>query len=185
MASIYSTHKPAGGDSDLYLKLKDGDAIKMRIFSEPAIVVYRADQRPRYAWTVINHNTKKAQVYGAGISVYSQIADLVEEWGAPTEFDIVVRRKGSGQFDTEYSVTPTKNAIAPTKEQEAEAQKIDLLNATKGKWLKDYEEDGELPEAIMPSLGAETLAKKDTVVQPIDGERISLDEMPEGFGLPD
>lgn len=171
--SIYQTHKPGGSD-DLYLKLKDGDAVKMRIFSEPAIVLYEEGKRPRYAWVVINHNNKKAQVYGAGISVYSQIADLSEEWGAPTEFDIVVRRKGSGQFDTEYSVTPTKTPITPTKEQEAEAEKVDLLNATKGKWLADYVKDGQLPA---PVKEAPSLPKDDVVIEDID-EPVDLSSIP-------
>ena len=148
LKSIYSTHKPVGGDQDLYLKLKDGDAVKMRIFSEPAITLYEEGQRPRYAWVIINHNTKKPQVFNAGVSIFSQIADLTEEWGDPTEFDIIVRRKGSGMQDTEYSVVPVKNLTAPTKDQEAEAEKIDLVGATKGKWLRVYEEDGQLPDPI-------------------------------------
>lgn len=179
MSSIYSQHKPSNSD-DLYLRLKDGDAIKMRIFSEPAIVLYEEGQRPRYAWVVINHNSKKVQVYGAGISVYSQIANLAEEWGEPTEFDIVVRRKGSGQFDTEYSVTPTKTPIAPTREQEAEAEKIDLLNATKGKWLADYEKDGQLPDPVKgdaPPTTSEKPLKPDVVIEDID-EPIDLKSIP-------
>lgn len=163
--NIYQSHRP-GNTDELFLKLSDGDAIKMRIFSQPAIVVYKEGDRPRYAWVVINHNNKKAQVYGAGVSVYSQIADLVEEWGPPTEFDILVRRKGSGQFDTEYSVTPTKDPIAPTKEQEVEAEKVDLLNACKGKWLVDYEADGELPAPVL--AGAPT--KPDKAVEVPDGD---------------
>jgi len=170
--SIYSKHKPVGSTEDLYLKLKDGDAVKMRIYSEPVITLYKEGQRPRYAWTIINHNTKKPQVFNAGVSIFSQIADLTEEWGDPTEFDIIVRRKGSGMQDTEYSVVPVKNPTAPTKEQEAEADKIDLLNATKGKWLREYEEDGELPAPIYSE------AEEDKVVEPTEGEPISLDDIP-------
>lgn len=174
--SIYSKHRPGNSD-DLYLKLKDGDAVKMRIFSPPAIVVYQEGQRPRYAWVVINHNNKKAQVYGAGISVYSQIADLAEDWGEPTEFDITVRRKGSGQFDTEYSVTPVKNSTSPTKEQEAEAEKIDLLQATKGRWLKDYEEDRVLPDPVLIGEAHEEVAP-----MPADEDApVNLDDLPPGF----
>ncbi len=169
--SIYQDHKPGNSD-ELYLKLKDGDAAKMRVVSDPAIVLYQEGQRPRYAWVVINHDSKKAQVYGAGISVYSQIADLAEEWGEPTEFDIVVRRKGSGQFDTEYSVQPTKTPIEPTPTQLKEAEKIDLLNATKGKWLADYVKDGQLPAPVK-----ESEAKDEIVPMP--------DEMPPDFGLKD
>jgi hypothetical protein len=145
--SIYQKHKPTGSN-DLYLRLKDGDAVKMRIYSDPVIVVFKQGQRPRYAWTVINHTDKKVQVFNGGVSIYNQIADLTEEWGDPKEFDITIKRKGSGQFDTEYSVTPAKTPTAPTKDQEEEADKIDLIASTKGKWLEEYAKDGVLPDPI-------------------------------------
>jgi hypothetical protein len=176
--SIYGKHKP-GNNDELYLKLKDGDAVKLRITSEPAIVVFKEGQRPRYSWVVINHNNKKAQVFNGGISIYSQIADLVEEWGQPSEFDIVIKRKGSGQFDTEYSVTPTKTPIEPTKEQLAEAEKIDLLNASKGKWLADYVDDGELPAPITTDAAEPNQpTKPDVVVEDISDEPINLADIP-------
>lgn len=164
--SIYKSYRP-GDTSELYLKLRDGDNVKLRIYSEPAIVVYKAGQRPRYAWVVINHENKRAQVFNGGVSIYNQIADLVEDWGSPTEFDIRIKRTGSGQFDTEYSVTPVKVPTAPTKEQEAEADKIDLLNATKGKWLADYLKDNTLPDPISDE------AVDEVVPMPADGEDIS------------
>lgn len=172
--SIYSTHKPTGGDQELYLKLKDGDAVKMRIYSEPAITLYEEGQRPRYAWVIINHNNKKAQVFNAGVSIFSQIADLAEEWGDPTEFDITVRRKGSGMQDTEYSVVPVKNPTAPTKEQEAEADKIDLIGATKGKWLREYEEDGKLPDPLVQTVEA----PEPDEIAPVDDKPIDLNDIP-------
>tara|TARA_R110000868_G_scaffold264199_1_gene522801 strand:+ start:550 stop:1074 length:525 start_codon:yes stop_codon:yes gene_type:complete len=168
--SIYNTHKPAS--DGVILKLKDGDKVKMRIFSKPAIVVYEKGQRPRYAWVVINHDAEKAQVYGAGISVYSQIANLVEDWGEPTEFDIRISRSGSGQFDTEYNVTPVKNSTAPSKELEAEAEKIDLLAVSKGKWLEDYEKDQKLPDPVKESEA------KDEVVPTDEDEPIDLSKIP-------
>jgi hypothetical protein len=174
--SIYQQHRPGGSD-DLFLRLKDGDAVKMRIYSKPAIVLYKEGQRSRYAWIVINHNNKKAQVFGSGVSIYSQIADLEEDWGEPTEFDITVRRKGSGQFDTEYSVTPVKNSTAPTKEQEAEADKIDLLNATKGKWLEDYMKDGELPAPVLEGKEEESPPKEpDPELTPEEEALLDSDE---------
>lgn len=146
--SIYQRHKPGNSD-ELYLRLRDGDSVKMRIYSQPAITLYKEGDRPRYAWVIINHDNKKVQVFGAGVSIYSQLANLEDEWGDLTEVDIKVSRKGSGMQDTEYSVVPVKNPTAPTKEQEDQADKIDLLNATKGKWLSDYVQDGQLPDPIM------------------------------------
>lgn len=179
--SLYQQHRPGNSD-DLYLKLSDGDAVKMRIFSKPVIIVYKEGQRPRYAWVVINHNNKKAQVYGAGVSVYSQIADLEQDWGEITEHDITIRRKGSGQFDTEYSVVPVKNSIAPTKEQEAEAEKIDLVGATKGKWLEDFITDGQLPEPVLGGSEApkpSQNAPQDPIIEDVPDE-IDLNNIPFG-----
>lgn len=158
--SIYTTHNP-GGD-DLFLRLKDGDKVKLRIYSEPAVVVFKRGQKLRYSWVVWNHDKKKAQVYNSGISVFQQIAALVEDWGEPTEFDISIARKGAGQFDTEYMVNPVKNSTAMTKEQEAEADKVDLIELTKGKWLADYEEDGQLPAPVIDEL------KREDVVTDVD-----------------
>lgn len=147
MSSVYQDHKPQGGN-DLYLKLKDGDKVKMRIASEPAISVYREGDRPRYSWVIWNRDAKKAQIYSSGVSVYGQIADLTEEWGAPQEFDIAIKRTGSGLNDTEYSVVPVKTSDDLDKDEQAEVDKVDLPKAIKGKWLADFVEDGELPDPV-------------------------------------
>ena len=146
--SIYNQHKPDGSTDGLYLKLKDGDGYKLRIMSEPVVTVYKAGDRPRYAWIVYNHDLKKAQVYGAGVSVYSQLAALIEDWGEPTEFDVRVKREGSGLQDTSYLLTPVKNSTTVPKEALAEVEKIDLPQATKGKWLSEYIDDHILPLPI-------------------------------------
>lgn len=145
--SIYDKHRPQGGN-DLYLKLKDGDKVKMRLASEPAISVYREGDKPRYAWTVWNREDNKPQVYSSGVSVYGQIADLADEWGDPLEFDIVIKRTGSGMNDTEYSVVPVKTSDDLTKEQLEEVNKINLVQAVKGKLLADYVEDRILPDPV-------------------------------------
>lgn len=150
--SVYTDHQPQSGN-DLYLKLKDGDKIKGRVASEPAISVYTEGDKPRYSWIIFvrEFNGKavnKPQILTKGISVYNGIADLVEEWGEPTEFDIAIKRTGSGLNDTEYSVTPVKTSDELTKDQLAEIDKINLPQAIKGKWLSDYVEDGELPDPV-------------------------------------
>lgn len=148
MDSIYNKHQPEGSTDGLYLKLKDGDSFKLRILSEPVITVYKEGDRPRYAWVVYNHDLKKVQIYNAGVSVYTQVAALTEDWGEPLGFDIRVKREGAGLQDTSYLVTPVKTSVEPPKEAIAEAEKIDLPQAAKGKWLADYVEDDKLPEPI-------------------------------------
>ncbi len=174
--SIYQDHQPSGGN-DLYCKLQDGDKIKGRVASEPAINIYAEGQKPRYSWIIFvrefnGKEVNKPQILTKGISVYNGIADLVEEWSEPTQFDLVIKRTGSGLNDTEYSVTPVKTSTDLTEDQLAEVEKIDLPQAIKGKWLADYVDDGILPDPIV------SLDKAHKVE---DGEPIDLPEMPPDF----
>lgn len=171
--SIYNQHKPSTGGGD-YLKLKDGDSVKMRIASEPAISVYKAGDRPRYSWVIWNREDKKAQIYSAGVSVFKQIAALVEDWGEPNEFDIRISRSGSGLQDTEYIVTPVKTSEDLTDEQKEAVEEIDLVTAIKGKWLADYEEDKQLPAPVTDTVDDDPgYTDKDA---PVD-----LNDLPEDF----
>lgn len=187
MSTVYQDHKPQGGN-DLYLKLKDGDRVKMRIASEPAISVYRVGDRPRYSWIVWNREANKPQIYSSGVSVYGQIADLTEEWGAPTEFDITIKRTGSGMNDTEYSVVPVKTSDDLSEEQQAEVDKIDLPKAIKGKWLADFVEDRELPPPVTDLPPQDTVSddisgydKLKATARKIDGKNEVDEEMPPDF----
>lgn len=150
LKSVYQTHIPASSGGD-YLKLKDGQKVKLRIMSEPTISVYKAGDRPRYGWVVWNHTDQKAQFYITGISVYQQVANLVEDWGDPLSFDITIKREGAGMNDTSYSVAPVKNATEITLEQVALCDEKDIVAGSKGKWLADYDKDGILPP---PAEGA-------------------------------
>ena len=160
--SIYQIHQPSTGSGD-FLKLKDGDKVKMRIASQPYVSVYKEGDRPRYSWAVWNRDDNKVQVYSAGVSVFKQIAALVEDWGEPETFDIRVSRSGSGINDTEYIVTPVKEAKDLTKEELALVEAVDLEKLTKGKLLSAYEEDGVLPKPIM---------------EPIDESPLDMSEIP-------
>lgn len=175
--SIYSTYQPEESNG-LFLKLKDGDSFKIRIISEPAITVYKEGDRPRYAWVVYNHDQKKVQIYGAGVSVYSQISALIEDWGEPTDFDLRVKREGSGIQDTTYIVTPVKTSSPVPKEAQAEAKEIDLIAKTKGKWLADYVNDRILPKPITDTVYEEPPLTDDDAAS---YEPISLDDLPEGM----
>lgn len=170
MDSIYNTHKPSTGGGD-YLKLKDGDKVKLRIASEPAISVYKAGDRFRYNWIIWNREDKKAQIYSAGVSVFKQIAALTEDWGLPTEFDIRISRSGSGMNDTEYIVTPVKTSDDLTKDELEKVASIDLTKAIKGKWLAEYEDDGELPDPVVDTTDMLTAT-------PTEAGEIDLNDVP-------
>lgn len=173
--SIYAEHKPSGGN-DLYIKLQDGDKLKGRVASEPAISIYKDGDKPRYSWIIFvrefnGKSVNKPQILTKGISVYNGIADLVEDWGEPTQFDLTIKRTGSGLSDTEYSVNPVKESKDLTKDELAEIEKIDLPQAIKGKWLADYVDDNELPTPITNE------PKADEVVTDVD-EPIDLGSIP-------
>lgn len=172
--SIYQQHNPSAGQGD-YLKLKDGDKVKMRIASEPAISVYEAGQRPRYSWVIYNRDADKVQVYTAGVSVFKQIAALTEDWGEPTSFDIRVARSGSTINDTEYIVTPVKESKNLTDAQLDKVNEVDLVKAIKGKWLEEYEKDGILPPATKDSVAPVNDAPAPTD----DDAPISIDDIPD------
>jgi hypothetical protein len=170
--SIYQQHRP-GGTDDLYIKLLDGDKIRGRVSSEPAISVYKEGQKPRYSWIIFvrdknGKEVNKPQILTKGISVYNGIADLVEEWGEPTSFDVAIKRTGSGLNDTEYSVTPVKTSSDLTKDQLEEVEKINLPKAIGGKWLEEYVRDGKLPS---PKVEGEPMPTDDDAP-------INLDDLP-------
>ncbi len=143
--SVYKTYKPASGSDGLFLKLQDGDTVRLRIASEPAIYTQEFNNdgevtvSTKFAWVVWNRNEEKAQVFSQGKSVYNQLADLYDEWQNPTGYDVSIKRVGQ-MLETRYSVTPSPKSTDLTPEQEAACAKIDLLAATKGKWLKDFTE---------------------------------------------
>lgn len=173
-SNIYKTHRP-GDSNNLYLKLKDGDRVKLRIVSEPAITIYKQGDKPRYNWVIWNRELDKPQVYAAGISVYSQLCNLIDEWEQdPESFDITIKRTGAGLNDTEYSVVPVKESADLTKSQLEEARKIDLLQACKGRWLRDFVDDGVLPPPIVEGV---TIDRPDEIIED-DGEPLDLGKIP-------
>lgn len=143
--SIYSTHKPSSGSGD-YLKLKDGDKIKLRFATAPAVVTYDG-KKLRYQWVVFNRTANKAQTYEAGPQVFEQLAALYDEWGEPTEFDVTISRTGSGQFDTSYTVTPSPKSVDLT-DTELEAVTTITFPSIKARLLEDFAQDGIYPETI-------------------------------------
>lgn len=171
--SIYQQHKPTTGAGD-FLKFKDGDSVKLRIASEPAISVYKLGDKPRYSWVVFNRDENKAQIMSLGVSVFRQIAALVEDWGEPTEFDVRIARSGV-ELATEYMVTPVKTSKDLTDEELDLVGKLDLLEKTKGKMLADYEKDGILP----PPVSSESAPINDAPAPTDEDAPISIDDIPD------
>lgn len=153
--SIYSTHKPAAGDGGgLYLKVKDGETVKLRIASDPAIFESEGERdgkttlTTRYGWTVFNQETNQAQILQQSATFFKNLAALAqdEEWGDPTGYDVKVSRQGSSFNDTIYTITPSANR-EPLDDKAKEAiVAIDLIEKLKASpfsqrvmWLSDYD----------------------------------------------
>jgi hypothetical protein len=192
MASIYQSHKPAAGEGGgLYLRLNDGETVRLRLASEPVIYEseYKDTLSTKYAWIVYNQDAKQAQVFQQSARFFKQVAALAndDEWGDPTEYDIKVTRQGI-ETDTTYTVMPSANREALDSEAREAIAKLDLIKLIEvGRgnqrvmWLSDYDKQ---------TTGAKTTAepaakpivkpapKKDTVIEDIGDEPINLDDIP-------
>lgn len=152
--SIYQDHKPAGGSDGLFLDLKDGEKAKIRVASEPAISSneYKDPDSgeitlsTKYSWVVWNRDEKKAQIFSRGASIFRQLASLVDDWGEPTNYDCTIKRTGS-RLATRWTITPSPKSVDLTQEEQESCEKIDLLKAVKGQWLKDFSPENWLPDA--------------------------------------
>lgn len=167
--SIWSKHKPVSGGGD-YLRLKNGERKKVRFVSEPAVVTYDGF-KARYQVVLYNKTDKIAQIYEFGPQVYGQIGELVEEWGDPTVFDMTIGRQGSTQFDTSYTVNPSPKSIDLTPEEAAKANEV-KFPGSRAKWLKDYEEDGLLPEPIQTTKQPQSGSDDDVLNQVFPGNEV-------------
>jgi len=118
MSDIYKTHVPQSGGGGLYLKITDGQTVKLRIVSEPAI--FESESQPdeqghtristRYGWLVWNQDEQTPQILQQSATFFKQLAGLAQddEYGDPTGYDIKVKRDGNG-LDTTYMITPSAN----------------------------------------------------------------------------
>lgn len=200
--SIYDDHKPPAGEGGgLYLKIADGESVKLRIASEPAIFDSLNERdgekslNTRYGWLVYNQESKQPQILQQGVRFFRQIAALAqdEEWGDPTGYDIRVTRQGSGT-DTTYTVMPSSNRSSLTPEAKEALDKINLIEkldagpfSQRVMWLSDFdiktnEREGnhskevESLKAIGDSKKAEV--NDEPVIEDIGDEAMNLDDIP-------
>lgn len=159
--SIYDTHKPAAGDGGgLYLKIADGETVKLRFASEPAIFESEAERddpenpgqkrtvlTTRYGWLVFNQETKQPQILQQSATFFKNLAALAqdEEWGDPQGYDIKITRKGT-ELETKYTIVPSTNRDPLDNEARDALKAVDLLEKLKASpfsqrvmWLSDYD----------------------------------------------
>lgn len=188
MSDIYKTHVPQSGGGGLYLKITDGQTVKLRIVSEPAI--FESESQPdeqghtristRYGWLVWNQEEQTPHILQQSATFFKQLAGLAQddEYGDPTGYDIKVKRDGNG-LDTTYMITPSANRDPLGANAQKELSAIDLLEKLKASpyaqhvmWLDDAKnKPAPKPEA------EDTLLKKTPPTIDRD-EPINLDDIP-------
>ena len=193
MASVYDTHKPASGEGGLYLKISDGETVKLRIISEPAIYESESERdgkvilTTRYAWLVWNQELNIPQILQQSATFFKSLAAIVqdEEWGDPKEYDIKVSRKGT-ELETKYNIVPSTNRDKLSTEAMKEVKEVDLIEKIKAgpyaqrvMWLSEYDQ-----LASDPTPKAEVKAKPEKdIVHPVntsdgDDSVVDLSDIP-------
>lgn len=147
--SVYQSYKPPASGG-VFLKIEDGIQVKLRFASEPFVFQnnFEGQISTRYAWVVWNYDANQAQIFQQGVTGYRAIANLAsdEEWGDPMEYDIKVKREGTGT-DTKYHFSPSPNkADLPPEALEA-VDTIRVQDIIKNALpLSEVVEGAELPE---------------------------------------
>lgn len=141
----------SGGGSNTYLRLKDGDNIKVRIFGTPVVFQndYNGQISTKFAYVVWNYQEEKAQVFQFGKKIAGYLDDLAdnEDWGDVTSYDIRVGRTGSGLNDTEYSVQPSPKSEPLTEAQLTELKDLNLTILIPGAIDVEDAKNGATPKA--------------------------------------
>ena len=166
MSNPYNEHKPVSGGGG-YLKLKDGDLVNIRIVGEPVVFTneYEGNLSTRYAWVVWNYDADEAQVMQLPPSCYRQFYDLATgEWGDPAEYDVSIRREGSG-LETKYYIQPKPKSRTLLDTQIEKAKSIDLKEqinkspSTSGVFFISEVSDSDPINPPKKSIDAELLEK--------------------------
>lgn len=185
----YATHKPPEGGG-LYLKLKDGQQVSLRIASE-AYVYQNKFQRgeevqwsTRYAWVVYNNDEKKAQILQLSPRDFKKIAAYAtdDEYGDPTEYNIRLAREGEGT-NTIYTVIASPKRSPFTTEMGTATRKIDILSIPGLEHaipISQLEDGSEAPKGAVDLSGPVSAgASKDVVIEDLeDDEPVNLDGIP-------
>lgn len=190
--SIYDTHKPESSGGGLYLKVSDGETVKVRIASEPAI--FQSESQPdeqgntristRYGWLVWNQDEQMAQILQQSATFFKQLAVLAQddEYGDPTGYDIKIKRTGT-RLETTYTLTPSANREPLSAAAKREIEAIDLLEKLSASpfaqhvmWLSDADKPKSEPHSDLPADMPK--AKKEAVATELGDEPINLDDIP-------
>lgn len=103
-------------DTSEFIKIEPGRQYRFRLLSDPWISQQQFVDKgtgesriaTRFSWPVYDYSQQRIRVLTQGKSVFEQIAGACEAWPQgdtmPSPFDVVIKRTGTGQFDTQYTV---------------------------------------------------------------------------------
>lgn len=98
-------------DDSQFMKIVPGKPAHVRLLGHPWISQKQfADGiTTRFTWPVWDYTQNRVRVLALGKSVFKQIATTSDAWPAgesmPSPFDLIIKREGTGQYDTEYTVS--------------------------------------------------------------------------------
>lgn len=187
MSDIYKTHVPESGGTGLYLKITDGQTVKLRIASEPAI--FESESQPdeqgntrlstRYGWLVWNQDEQIPQILQQSATFFKNLAVLAqdEEYGDPTGYDIKIKRVGTG-LETTYTITPSANREPLGAKAQEELKAIDLIEKLKASPYAQHVmmlSDHDKPQTIATEP---VKPEAKPVIDDLGNEPISLEDIP-------
>jgi hypothetical protein len=169
--NLYGKYTPPTSGGGKYLKIEDGQTVKVRILGYPVIFTKQfpgsENVSTRYAWVIFNQDTDEAQSFEQGITFFKKVQalSLDPDWGDTSGYDVKITRMGTGT-ETEYTVNPSPNSKPLTKEQ---LEKVATINL-------EAMHEGAIPfeEAVK---GAKP-TKPDAVVEEISDEPLDLSDIP-------
>lgn len=169
--NLYGQYTPPTAGGGKYLKIEDGQTVKLRILGYPVVFTKQfpgsENVSTRYAWVVFNQDTQEAQSFEQGITVFKRIQalSLDPDWGDTSNYDVKVTRMGTGT-ETEYTINPSPKSEPLSKDQLEKVASINLQSI----------HEGAIP--FEEAVKGKTPPKKDVVISDISDEPISLEDIP-------
>jgi len=182
MADISKKYPTINTGGGLFLKIADGETVKVRLVSDPIYFdnIFKDTMTSRFAWVIWNHDAQTAQIWATNGATYNSIKDLVldEEYGDPSEYDIKITRTGVEQ-QTRYSVRPGTKRYDLTDKEKAECDKLDPIqlidkadSTQHVMWLEEHREEKKLSGREQAKKVRDALGNEDPEEEEINLEDI-------------
>jgi hypothetical protein len=180
--SIYDKYTPPAGNGGLFLKLNDGDVVRLRVIGDPIVYENKGKEdgklTTRYSWPVYNFDEEKVQILSGGATIFNEIAAIAQDDDFPelSKQDIKIKRTGSGFSDTKYAVS------APPKGQELpeDLEQLDLVAIqSKSDFSLNVQTLEDRINGVKPADAGDHVKGKDNLPSDEDMDKpIDLDEIP-------